>query len=193
MKKIITTTLTILCFLFGIFGQNAIEKIDSNIYIRTEKKDILIKPNNEFIFISKSSDSTTKYHGNLLDIQIDSVYLDCYYYEEEILDTNIIVKNITILNNYENLLTLDINDMTGFYYSPRWKVKMNETSKSIFVGSLFIMLVAAPLLSMEYKRIYQPYDGFNRKRYTNIFMFGLSTLSISIPLYYISKPRYFKL
>lgn len=192
MKKI-TTALTILCFLFVGFGQNTIEKIDSNIYIRTEKKDILVKPNNEFIFVSKNTDSTTKYHGNLLDIQIDSVYLDCYYYEEEILDSNIIVKNITILNNYENLLTLDINDMGGFYYSPQWKVKMNEVSKSMFMGSVFIVLVAAPLLSMEYRKINNPYSGFNRKRYTNILMFGFTTFSISIPMYYISKPRYFKL
>jgi hypothetical protein len=196
MKTIITLFSLFILFNNHLFSQNKIEKIDSSIYIITHKKNILIKSKDEFIFVYKIEDSLNieeKYYGNIIDVEDSLVVLDCYYYTEEIIDSNIISKNTTILNNEENLLNLKINDFNGFYYSPNWKLKTNEISKSLFFSSLFIGLVIAPIISFEYRKINTSFSGFNRKLYTNTLIFSFVTIGISIPMYYISKPKYFKL
>lgn len=196
MKTIIAIISLFTLFNYQLFSQNKIEKIDSSLYITNDKKDILIKSGDEFIFVSKIKDSIsveTKYLGNIVEAEDSLVVLDCYYYTEEILDSNIIIKNTTILNNGENLLNIRTSDFNGFYYSPMWKIKTNEISKSLFFGSLFVGLVIAPLISFEYYKINTPFYGFNRKLYTNTLIFSLIAINISIPMYYISKPKYFKL
>jgi hypothetical protein len=195
MKKIIFLLSIILTNC--LFSQNKIEQIDSNIYIVTDNKEILVKEGGEFIFLSKKSDSIhneeVKYHGEVLLVKDSLIIIDCYYYTEKIYDSVIINKSTTILNNGNNLLTLNSNNFDGFYYSSKWRIKTNEFSKSLFFGSLFVGLVIAPIISFEYFKINNNTSGFNRKLYTNTLTISFISLSVSVPIYYISKPKYFKL
>lgn len=208
----------VFCFLFiglSIYAQeidtsNVTPMTSTDVYLldlKNPKKKVRIDPEGTVVFVKydKTIQATqegevehekiVKYTGTIDSLGNNMVFVSASE-ESHTTYENYVVASKRSGQYFDNpkLMTLNLNEIDGLYYSSRRREASRNIMFSVLGVSVFTSLVLAPLLSLEYKKTSATdATGFDRPMYFAIAGAGLVGAAISLPIIYLLRPKYYRL
>jgi hypothetical protein len=181
-----------LIFILILLSYNIYSQTDFLLTNRKTNRNIKISERGELIFVLKTEQDSfninNRLNSGLLEISNDSITINKYYQKTTHFKNLILWKYSE--NYIQETIKISIYDIDGVYYSGPFKLGLNTTAKTLLLSSLWLGLVTAPLVSIEY-RFNSPF-GFNKQLYFNMLKYTFIVGVINIPIYFLSKPKYYK-